>query len=89
MRKYQILMVMTNDDSTYNPDEDENHDDDDDDSGFDDNNEANEPTKDNIHPPGPVINDAVNDDTEAHNDLPVPDDRESQGGVVSGDTDAT
>ena len=88
MRKYQILMVMTNDDSTYNPDEDEN-DDDDDDSGFDDNNEANEPTKDNIHPPGPVINDAVNDDTEAHNDLPVPDDGESQGGVVSGDTDAT
>ena len=83
MREIPDLHYDDNDDSTYHPDKDE--DDDDDDS---DNNEPIEPPIDNINPSDPVTNGAVNDDTETHNDPPVPDDVESQGGVVSSNTDS-
>ena len=69
------------DDSTYHPDEDDNDDNDDDNSGFDGNNEPNEPPIDDINPPGPAANGAVDNDTETSNDVPISDDEGSQGGT--------
>ena len=59
----------------------------DDNSGFDDNNEPSEPPLDDINPPGPAANDTVHDDTDTNNNLPIPNDGESQGGVSTGTED--